>query len=62
MWTAQIVLGCFPPGGIFRAQRNFPRAAEFFFVCELSGRTNRKKTKKICAAHGNPPPPGGKQP
>ena len=26
--------------------RNFPCAAQFFFVCELSGRTNRKKEKK----------------
>ena len=36
----------------FSTRRNFPRAAEFFFVCELSGRTNRKKTKKNCAARG----------
>ena len=27
--------------------RNFPRAAQFFFVCELSGRSNRKRIRKI---------------
>ena len=32
--------GCFPLGGIFRAQRR------------AEGRTNRKKTKKNCAARG----------
>ena len=37
---------------LFSTRRNFPRAAQFFFVCELSGRTNRKKTKKNCAARG----------
>ena len=40
------------PSRLFSARRNFPHAAEFFFVCELSGRTNRKKTKKNCAARG----------
>ena len=37
---------------MFSTRRNFPPAAEFFFVCERSGRTNRKKTKKNCAARG----------
>ena len=34
---------------LFSTGRNFPRAAQFFFVCEPSARTNRKKTKKNCA-------------
>ena len=33
---------------LFSTRQNFLHAAEFFFVCELSGRTNRKKTKKNC--------------
>ena len=37
---------------LFSTRRNFPRAAQFFFVCELSGKTNLKKTKKNCAARG----------
>ena len=32
-------------------KRNIPRA-EFFFVCELSGRANLKKTKKNSAPRG----------
>ena len=35
----------------FSTRRNFPRVVQLFFVCELSGRTNRK-TKKYCAARG----------
>ena len=37
---------------VFSTRRNFSRAAQFFFVCELSGRANGKKTKKKCAARG----------
>ena len=37
---------------LFSTRRNFPGAAQLFFVCELPGKTNRKKTKKNCAAHG----------
>ena len=37
---------------LFSTRRNIPRGAEFFFVCELSGRTNLKKTKKISAPRG----------
>ena len=37
---------------LFSTKRNIPRGAEFFFVCELSSRTNSKKTKKISAPRG----------
>ena len=37
---------------LFSTRRNIPRGAEFFFVCELSGRINLKKTKKNSDPHG----------
>ena len=36
----------------FSTKRNIPGGAEFFFVRELSGRTNLKKTEKNSAPSG----------
>ena len=37
---------------LFSPKRNIPRGAEFFFVCELSRKTNLGKAKKNSAPRG----------